>query len=163
MQKTHTISSIYNYKIPKIHYNSDDDYRGCFQNVFFSGIHDNNSNDDNDDNDDETKQNDGYEKDKVDYAMEYLFNLTKDDPLFCNLYELAAAQMISTEKEIGQCILFSYHYFHLFHSCLCCFIQEKELTKNRLNGDVQTIESEQTDKWNSENPAYKTLLEKLVR
>jgi len=142
MQKKQCISSIYNYKISPINYTNDDEYRRCFQNVFFSNINN---------NDIYEKDNDIYEKDKVDYAMEYLFDLTKDDPLFCNLYELAAAKMISTEKEIGQCILFSYDYFDLFHSCLSCFIQEKEEIPNL----------EKIAIWNGENPSYKTLLYKV--
>ena len=154
MQKRCSASSIYNYKISSIHYTNDDEYRSCFQNVFYSNI----NNDDNHEENEET----GYEKDKVDYAMEYLFDLTKDDLLFCTLYELAAAKMISIDKEIGQCILFSYDYFHLFHSCLCCFIQEKEIIKTIFKNREQTSKPEENTEWNIENPVYKTLLEKLI-
>ena len=62
--------------------------------------------------------------------MEALFIYTKDNPLFQNLYDLAASKMFSTERTIGQCILFSYDYLSYYYSCIYVFVNTPlEFTK----------------------------------
>ncbi len=66
----------------------------------------------------------------MDNALRNLFNLTKDNSQFCELYDLAAAKMISTNREIGQSILYSYDYIYIFHPLMCAFLEypdDKEL------------------------------------
>ena len=72
--------------------------------------------------DDETKDEENYDSDRIIKTLDELFELTKDNTLFQTLYDLAAAKMFSLERSIGQSILFSYDYLHLFHACLCVFI-----------------------------------------
>jgi hypothetical protein len=72
--------------------------------------------------DDETNDELDYESQKIDESMNKLFQQTKDNVLFQTLYDLAAAKMISLDRTIGQCILFSYDFLYLFHPCLCVFI-----------------------------------------
>jgi len=67
-----------------------------------------------------------YDSDKISDTMRELYELTKLNPLFQNLYTLAAAKMISTDLSIGQIILFSYDYLYLFHPCMCVFLVSPE-------------------------------------
>jgi hypothetical protein len=60
-----------------------------------------------------------YDSDKMDNTLAILFDKTVNNSAFGILYETAAGLMLSTDKTIGQCILFSYDYFSLFHVCLC--------------------------------------------
>lgn len=55
---------------------------------------------------------------KIESTMTVLYEETKDDPPFQRLYDLAAARMFSTDRKIGQSVLFSYDYLYLFHSIL---------------------------------------------
>ena len=65
--------------------------------------------------------------------MDILFIRTKENPLFQNLYDLAAAKMFSTDRTVGQCILFSYDYLADFYECLYIFISSpEEFTENCL-------------------------------
>ena len=63
-----------------------------------------------------------YDSDKIMDTMDLLFNLTKNNKLFGSMYTLAAGKILSTDKLIGQSILFSYDYLYLYHACLCTFI-----------------------------------------
>ena len=62
-----------------------------------------------------------YDSVKMDNTMSIMFDKTSNNSAFNILYEKAAALMLSTDKTIGQCVLFSYDYFSLFHVCLCDF------------------------------------------
>ena len=58
-------------------------------------------------------------------GLDFLLTATKDDFIFEELYILAAATMISTDIKIGQTVLCSYDFFHLYYTCLWYFFQEK--------------------------------------
>lgn len=76
-----------------------------------------------DDADDEiTADENDYDCQQINTTMEQLFKETENHPLFQTLYDLAAAKMISLDRTIGQCVLFSYDYFYLFHACMCVFL-----------------------------------------
>ena len=55
-------------------------------------------------------------------GLDFLFEKTKDNFIFEELYLLAAATMISTDIKIGQAILCSYDFFHLYYTCLWYFL-----------------------------------------
>lgn len=59
---------------------------------------------------------------KMETILDKLFIETKDHQLFQQLYDLAAAKMLSVDRQIGQSILFSYDYLYLFHACICVFL-----------------------------------------
>lgn len=67
-----------------------------------------------------------YDSDTMTKAMDLIFEETKDHVLFEELYEAAAAHMISTDKLIGQAILMSYDYYYMYHMCLCTFFQSPD-------------------------------------
>jgi len=74
--------------------------------------------------DDETLDEQHYDEDTVSRFLDIVFQNTKTNPLFQTLYDLAAAQMISTDREIGLAVLFSYDYLGAFYPCYCEFIQD---------------------------------------
>ena len=58
-----------------------------------------------------------YDNKAVQIKMDEIYAATKNDSLWIELYELAAAKFFSTNKEIGLTVLFSYHYFPGFYNC----------------------------------------------
>ena len=72
--------------------------------------------------DDETLDEQDYDNDNASKMLDYIYSITKSNQVFKELYEYAAATMLSQDFEIGLAVLFSYDYFILFHPCLCTFI-----------------------------------------
>jgi hypothetical protein len=68
--------------------------------------------------DDESKDELLYDADSMENKMDEIYEKTRYDPLWINLYEKAAAKFFSTENEIGLVVLFSYDYFSAFYGCL---------------------------------------------
>jgi hypothetical protein len=106
----------YNTTEKNISYSSDVEYRNILCKVFFI-----NTSPLNDELDDENNT-------KIIKTMDDLLQLTENNEIFENLYSLASSNMYYPDKRIGQCLLFSYDYFDLFHSCLCDFLVEKKIT-----------------------------------
>lgn len=114
----------YNISQLLIEYHNDKEYRETLRRIFkMKHIKNKNIDNDEDDEMDEiTADEQDYDFKKIDKTMDQLYDQTKENPLFQTLYDLAAAKMISLDRTIGQCVLFSYDYFYLFHACLCVFI-----------------------------------------
>ena len=54
-------------------------------------------------------------------SMDVLFEDTRHEPFFQDMYLHAAGQMFSTDLKIGQAVLCSYDTFHLYFSCVWYF------------------------------------------
>jgi hypothetical protein len=114
------ISSIY-YLDKIVEYVNDIEYRQtmrelflmkCFSNSLLNDI-------------DEVSQDELlYDETTISNSMNMLFEKTQDNPLFQELYDLAAARMFSTNREIGQAVLFSYDYLLFFHCCLVSYFTD---------------------------------------
>jgi hypothetical protein len=79
-----------------------------------------------------------YDENSAYSAMEYVFENTRNVPIFIAMYEQAASFMFSTDINIGMAVLFSYDYLLLFHNCL----REYFASVSRNDGPF-TIENEQ--------------------
>jgi hypothetical protein len=68
----------------------------------------------------EENQHDGvlYDGEAVSKTLDAVYAATRDLPLFKEVYDLAAAKMMSEDREIGLAILFSYDYLLDFHALL---------------------------------------------
>lgn len=55
-------------------------------------------------------------------SMDRLYNSTKDQGDFKDLYIKAAGRMFSTNPEIGQAVLCSYDTFHLYYACVWYYL-----------------------------------------
>jgi hypothetical protein len=86
--------------------------------------------DDLNDIDEETKDELLYDEQKTSIVMDELYNATKHNELFNELYDLAAATMFSTDRTIGQAVLLSYDYLCYFHNCLASFLKGEFDNKN---------------------------------
>ena len=62
-----------------------------------------------------------YDENAVSGFLDEVFNNTKDHPLFDKLYELAAAKMISQQRDIGLPVLLTYDYLDAFWKCYTLF------------------------------------------
>jgi hypothetical protein len=133
---------------PFIEYTANKEYRACIRNIF--GINKTTImghlekqyilND----LDEETIDELCIDLDCMDGLMKDLYEITKNNVLFQTLYDYAAAKLISIDRTIGQCILFSYDYFYLFHPCICVYLTHP-------------------DQFTEECPYYIQLKEKLSR
>ena len=65
-----------------------------------------------------TKDELNLDSDMIKTSMDALYNATKHESLFQELYLSAAGRMFSTEQEIGHAVLCSYDTFSLYHSCV---------------------------------------------
>jgi hypothetical protein len=101
----------YNFSLASIKYDNDDEYRRVFCQLFMGGI-----------SDEELYFDDTL----IIEIMDCLFTYTEQNDLFQKLYDLAASKMFSTDRTIGQCILFSYEFLSYFHPCLCTFADTPE-------------------------------------
>lgn len=73
--------------------------------------------------DEETLDELHYDESIVSNFLDIVFENTNTNPLFQTLYDLAAAKMISMDREIGLAVLFSYDYFGAFYPCYCEYIR----------------------------------------
>jgi len=80
--------------------------------------------------DDETKDEMMYDEKMMSLIMDEIYDATKNNDLFNELYDLAAARMFSTDRGIGQAVLLSYDYLCFFHNCLASFIKGDFDSKN---------------------------------
>ncbi len=76
--------------------------------------------------DDETRDELSYDDAAARVVMDVIFEATRDNPLFQELYDMAAARMFSSDREIGLAVLFSYDYLALFHACIVQFTQSPD-------------------------------------
>lgn len=69
--------------------------------------------------DEETLDEYNFDEASASAFMDKVEAATSHEQLFIQLYELAAAKMISTNIQIGIAVLCSYDYLHLFYPLLC--------------------------------------------
>lgn len=118
----HTIKKIYNIDFENINYNNNKEYRDVFRNLFYQSktIHDTLP----DDSDEEYYDENDYHSENVNNALDILYDITKKNSLFQELYNLASAIMFSTDELIGQAVLLSYDNLPLFHKCLVSYLND---------------------------------------
>ncbi len=121
-------STDYNISSPYIEYTSNEQYRALIRSIFNMDMEKVKKSIESqyeiDKIDPESMDELMVDMDKMEAVMNIIYNHTKDNPLFNELYVLAAARMFSTQPDIGQLILFSYSYFYLMHPCVCLFYTE---------------------------------------
>jgi len=115
-----------------VHYQSNEQYRSTLRRIFYMDVSLCALNMES--IDEETRDELNYDESTVSKTMEELFDATKNNDQFNYLYDIAASKMLSTNREIGQAVLFSYDYLPLFHKCLACFIRNpSEFTETNEN------------------------------
>ena len=80
--------------------------------------------------DEETIDELTYDEQTMSVIMDEIYNATKNNDIFNELYDLAAARMFSTDRTIGQAVLLSYDYLCFFHNCLASFLKGEFDNKN---------------------------------
>jgi hypothetical protein len=123
-------------------YSDNTSYRSTLRQLFFMDVSMCSAMD-NESMDEESRDELMYDDASVVKVMGNIYQLTRDNELFQKLYDLAAEKMISTNREIGQAVLFSYDYLPLFHKCLASFLRNP-------------------DGFNDSNEFYVALLKKIV-
>jgi hypothetical protein len=59
-----------------------------------------------------------FENTAINDKLEYIFDQTKNDSRFNDIYTIAAGKMLSEDPTIGMYILFSFDYLYLFYNLL---------------------------------------------
>jgi hypothetical protein len=117
-----------NYNINKdVYYTNNKEYRQCMRELFNMKcvIHP-----DMEGMDEETIDELTYDEQTMSVIMDEIYNATKNNDIFNELYDLAAATMFSTDRTIGQAVLLSYDYLCFFHNCLGSFLKGNFDNKN---------------------------------
>jgi hypothetical protein len=102
------------------------DARSYYVDISFTSSASNISEDE--DEDEETMDELNYDSFVVEKGMEELFNITKKNSQFKELYLHAAGRMFSTDLTIGQAVICSYDTFYLYYTCIWHFIHNMEIT-----------------------------------
>ncbi len=102
-------------------YTTNAEYRQCLRDIFAMNpvvpqI---------DDLDDETRDEMMYESDAISRGLDEIYAITKDEPKFRKLYEIAAGQMMSVDPDIGLAVLCSYDYFAQFYTCVVDYVMAR--------------------------------------
>ena len=71
-----------------------------------------------------------YDEESVSNALAQIYRATKDNPRFQHLYDLAAAQMISMDREIGLTVLMTYDYLWRFIACVDAHMEGREFDES---------------------------------
>jgi hypothetical protein len=109
----------YNHNLD-VAYENDFQYRSCLRELFCMV-----PKEDSDDSLDEiTLDENNYDEESAEKALNYVYKKTEHHPLFNHLYNKAALLMFSMDNNIGLSVLFSYDYLQMFHKCLYCFIEK---------------------------------------
>ena len=111
-------------------YTNNTEYRECLR-LFFNMNSENYKNIDTE-WDSETIDEMSYDETSVSTKLNEIYEKTKNNVFFKNIYEIAAAKMISTDYEIGLSVCISYDYFKSFYGCLT------EFDKNPQNFNEKT-------------------------
>jgi hypothetical protein len=90
----------------------------------------------------ETEDEISYDDSAAEKVMDEIYEQTRDNVLFKNVYQIAASKFLSEEESIGLVVLFSYDFMLYFVPCLVDYLKSP-------------------DSFNSENNNYIVLLKKI--
>jgi hypothetical protein len=103
----------------KVQYNNDVEYRQCLRDLF--NMKSQTDVLDNADMDEISKDENNYDSQMTDAWTKWISEKTKNCYELNELYKLAAATMISLDRDTGLAVLFSFDYFAEFHKLLVQF------------------------------------------
>lgn len=121
----------YQYK-KEVKYTNNYEYRNCLRELFTMNENEyaNKVNELTEhlgeDFDAETRDEVEFDEKAASNAMDYIYDKTKSNIFFENIYTIAAAKMISTDANIGLAVCFSYDYLEKFHSCVSQYLVNPE-------------------------------------
>lgn len=109
-------------------YDNNDEYRICIQNVFMM------------------ENCESIDPDEIFFdnlavknGIDYLYELTKEEKYFVEIYKKAAMFFLSDDVEVGLMVLFSFDFFNLFHKCLHEYVNNRELFSENNKSYIELI------------------------
>ena len=116
---------MYNINI-NVNYDCNFKYRQCLRDVFQMKTDEIDISLNNiPDLDDESRDEMLFDENQICKGLDYIYDLTKNNPHFCDLYYSAAKVMFSEDPSIGLAVLYSYDYFSFFHLCFRDFLNNE--------------------------------------
>jgi len=97
-----------NLSIDALSYENDDEYRAAVKLIFMICV--------------ASPETDEIDEVAMTTSLDYVWKNTKTNPLFMELYTLAAAQMMTEDATIGLAIMFSYDYLKEFYLLFSKFL-----------------------------------------
>jgi hypothetical protein len=124
-------TSFFENKLNNISYSSNSEYRNILRNIFLMNpLPPENA----DSLDEETLDEILFDDTNIIKMFDNIYDKTIHNPLFSELYELAAACFLSTDKKLGVTVLFAYDYLFFYYPLLFEFFEKEEnLNKNNKN------------------------------
>ena len=122
-----------------IEYKTNKEYRECIRKVFYQNCTTQEEELKKYDLDDESYDEMLYDNETMLNILDTIYLNTKSNHMFQKLYDLAAAKMMSINREIGLSVLYSYDYFYLMHICLCIYLDYPELFNESLPYYIELI------------------------
>lgn len=116
-----------------MNYNNDEEYRMCLRKL--AGM----KSEPNKDLDAISQDEFDFDEDSINQFLTTIYEATKHEELFQELYEYAAATMISTDPEIGLVVLYSYDYMKLFHLCVLEYLKNKDVSAIERNSKYKYL------------------------
>ena len=112
-----------------LNYTNTTEYRKCLREIFQmkSENFTINKNTYEEPPDEESADELAYDEESTGKVMDFIYSQTSQNPLFQNVYDLAAGFMLSNDRNIGLTVLFSYDYLKEFHDCLVGYLRTPDL------------------------------------
>lgn len=124
-------------------YSNDIEYRQCVRELFRMKTQMDVLN--NPDLDEITKDETNYDKETTTLLVKWISEETKECYELNELYKVAAATMITLDRETGLAVLFSYDYFAEFHKLLSLFFSSPD-TDLELSSSYERLWNRLTSK-----------------
>ena len=107
----------------RISYSNDEEYRQCMRKIVGMNVETMKSKFD--DLDDISRDELLFDNDAAIKYLDFIYDETHKNPLFSEIYIIAAGFMLSTDQSFGVSVLFSYDYLDLFYECLNEYFKNK--------------------------------------
>jgi len=123
--------SFFENTIKNVSYSTNSEYRNVLRNIFFMNpLPPENA----DSLDAETLDEMLFDDKNIINIFDNIYDKTIHHPLFSEIYELAAACFLSTDKKLGVTVLFAYDYLFFYYPLLFEFFEKEEnLNKTNIN------------------------------
>lgn len=110
-------------------YTTNDEYRAIFKQLFEIPV---------EEEDDQDTVALIFENADINDKLDYIYEKTKDNAKFSELYRIGAGKLLSEDMTIGVAILFSFDYMYLFYKMLSIYLGDASVAA--CGGDDETID-----------------------
>jgi len=89
--------------------------------------------------DEETEDEVSYDDIAAEKFMDEIYEQTKDNVLFKNVYKIAASKFLSEDESIGLVVVFSYDFMSSFMACLVDYLKSPNIFNSNNNNYIALL------------------------